>query len=106
MAELRALRDLIERPRSPWMDTNGVAEYLRLSPKSIQNMTAPSATNPIPHHRINGVGEKRFHADEVDAWLRLRADAVSLTSTQTGRHRSHGPPPDTEGMSFDARREH
>ena len=69
------LRMLVRpRPPSPWLDAREAAEYLRLSPKTVHNMSAPSAKNPLPCHRLNGGGEKRFHRDELDEWVRGRVD--------------------------------
>jgi excisionase family DNA binding protein len=63
---------MTERPASPWMDAHEVADRLRLKPKTVHNMTGPNAQNPIPFHRLSAGGEKRFHVEEVDEWLRGR----------------------------------
>lgn len=80
LIQLRALVDG-ERPASPWMTAGEVADYLRLSSKSVQNMTGPSAKNPIPFHRLSAGGEKRFHREEVDGWLRSKSSTVTLGTT-------------------------
>lgn len=68
--ELRMIVRPAERPASPWLDARGVAERLHLSPKTVQNMTGPNADDSIPFHRLSVGGEKRFHLEEVDEWLR------------------------------------
>lgn len=70
--ELRSLVQPGERPDSPWLDAHEVAQRLRLKVKTVHNMSGPSAERPIPFHRLNAGGEKRFHVDEVDDWLRGR----------------------------------
>ena len=73
LAELVAqLQTLIQgdRPASPWLNAQEVAERLRLKPKTVHNMTGPNAKNPIPFYRLSTAGENRFHVEEVDEWLR------------------------------------
>ena len=68
--ELRCLIEPGDRPASPWLDARGVAERLGLAVKTVHNMSGPSVEDPIPFHRLRATGEKRFHVDEVDEWLR------------------------------------
>jgi hypothetical protein len=70
VAELRAL---VAENRSPWRDANGIADYLAVKPKTVQNLTGPNVADPIPFHRLTPGGEKRFHLAEVDEWLRRRS---------------------------------
>jgi excisionase family DNA binding protein len=96
LAEIVAeLRGVLDR-RSPWMDANEVAEYLRLSPKTIQNLSAPGAERPLPYYRIAGGGQKRFHRDEVNAWLTAKNLSVSLASTNGAASADNGPAPGHE----------
>jgi hypothetical protein len=68
--ELRGLIEPGDRPPSPLLDARGVAVRLGLAVKSVHNMSGPNAEDAIPFHRLRANGEKRFHVDEVDEWLR------------------------------------
>jgi excisionase family DNA binding protein len=61
-----------ERDRSPWLTGREVATRLGVSVKTVHRLSGPSTpeSERLPCHRIGGNGEKRFHVDEVDAWLR------------------------------------
>ena len=61
------LRDDPPAPLSPWLTQEGAADYVRLSPKALEDM------------RRRGVGPRfhrvhrrlvRYHTDDLDAWLR------------------------------------
>lgn len=56
--------------RKVWLDASELADYLGFTEKTIHNRTGPNVDNPIPCHRLTAGGEKRFHVDEVDEWLR------------------------------------
>lgn len=65
----------ILKPQSPWLDAQGCADYLRLKVKSVYNLSAPSAANRLPFHRIPGGGAKRYHRYELDTWLKASASS-------------------------------
>ena len=58
------VRERLERPRV-WMTTVEVAEYTRLSRRTIYRL---SECGDIPHRRLEG-GRLFFEHGEIDAWL-------------------------------------
>jgi excisionase family DNA binding protein len=56
--------------RRVWLDAGQLADYLGVSEKTVQNRTGPNVENPIPYHTLTLGGQKRFHREEVDEWLR------------------------------------
>jgi Helix-turn-helix domain len=57
-----------------WLNAAEVARYLGVAPKTVQNLSGPKATDPIPFCRLTPGGEKRFYVDEVDEWVRRRRE--------------------------------
>jgi hypothetical protein len=80
--------------REPWLTLEAAAEYWGCSERSIQY----AITDGMPHARI--FGRPKVLASEAEPWLiangRLTRSLESEPTNSTGRHRSHGPPPDTE----------
>jgi excisionase family DNA binding protein len=89
-----AARRAADGVNTPWMDADEVADYLRLKPKTVQNLTGPNVPDPIPFHRIAAGGQKRFHRDQVDAWLTAKNLSVSLPSANGAASADTDPPPD------------
>jgi hypothetical protein len=86
---------------SRWLDANGLAEHLGLSPKTVQNLSGPSMNgNGIPFHRLTPNGEKRFNVEEVDAWLLARVYARANDNGAASD--DNGPAPRTPGGTPDA----
>jgi Helix-turn-helix domain len=57
-----------------WLNAADLARYLGVAPKTVQNLSGPKAVDPIPFHQLTPGGEKRFHVDEVDEWVRRRRE--------------------------------
>jgi len=67
-----AVRAALEQDNSPWLDVHGCARYLNCGPKLVHARSGPNAHGPdaLPVHRLGPNGEKRFHKDDLDAWLK------------------------------------
>ena len=67
-----AVQAALEQEDSPWLDVNGCARYLNCGTKLVHARSGPNAQGPgaLPVHRLGPNGGKRFHKDDLDAWLR------------------------------------
>lgn len=54
-----------------WMSPEGAAQHLDISVRRVYEYVRAGS---IPFHRLPGSNLLRFHADELDAWVRSDAD--------------------------------
>ena len=71
LALLREIRAEQGGPSSPWLTLEQTADYLGVSVTRVYQYVREGS---IPFHRLPGSNLLRFHADELDAWVRSDAD--------------------------------
>ena len=69
-----------ENRRSPWMNTEQLAEYLGLRVETVRTMVKePDPRKRIPFSRIGSRKFIRFHRERVDKWLLKREERPRRT---------------------------
>lgn len=70
---IEALKILAESRYSPWMTLEEAGRYLKLSTETLKNYTYRGV---IPYYKQPLTGTKRFHKDELDAWIKKGARGI------------------------------